>query len=85
MHLGIEYWYAKIIKYLLLGVSIAIVQNILFNSRSLWGVLDITLCNNVCQWLAAGVVFFGYSGFLLQIEMTATIYIKYIHLWFICE
>jgi hypothetical protein len=29
------------------------------------GVLDITLCDKVCQWLAAGRWFFsGYSGFL---------------------
>jgi hypothetical protein len=25
-----------------------------FESRSGWGVLDTTLCDNVCQWLAAG-------------------------------
>jgi hypothetical protein len=35
-----------------------------FESRSLRGVLDKTLCDKVCQWLA--VVFSWYSGFLHQ-------------------
>ena len=33
-----------------------------------WGVIDTTLCDKVCQWLATGqhFVFSGYSGFLHQ-------------------
>jgi hypothetical protein len=29
-----------------------------FGSRPWWGVLDTTLCDKVCQWLAAGLWFF---------------------------
>jgi hypothetical protein len=31
-----------------------------------WDVLDTTLCDKVCRWLATGLVFSGFSGFLYQ-------------------
>jgi len=35
--------------------------------RTWWIVLDTTLCDKVCQWLATGrYIFSGYSGFLHQ-------------------
>ena len=38
-----------------------------FKFRSWRGVLDTTLCDKVCQWLATGwCVFSAYSGFLYQ-------------------
>ena len=35
-------------------------------SRSWWGAHDTALCDKVGQWLAAGLVFSGYSSFLHQ-------------------
>ena len=40
-----------------------------YESCSWWGVLNTTVCDQVCQWLATGrywIVFFGYSDFLHQ-------------------
>jgi len=31
-----------------------------------WGVVDITLCDQVCQWHDRSVVFSRYSGFIHQ-------------------
>ena len=45
-----------------------------FEPRSLWGVLDTTLCDKVCQWPAAGRSF---SPSTPPIKLTMTIYLKY--------
>ena len=39
-----------------------------FDSCPLWGVLDTTFCDNVCQWLAvcSSVIISGYPGYLYQ-------------------
>jgi hypothetical protein len=45
------------------------------------GVLDETLCDKVCQWLAPGPCFSTGFRFLLPIKLTATMQLKYCWKW----
>ena len=45
-----------------------------FEPRSWWGVLDITLCDKVCQWLATCQWFSPSTPVSSTIKMTTTIY-----------
>jgi len=51
---------------------------IAFESRSWWGVLNTTLCDKVCQLLAADS---GFLRFPLPIKLTAIIKLKYCWKW----
>ena len=52
-----------------------------FESRSWRGVLNTTLCDEVCQWLAATGSFFRALQFPPPIKLTVTIYLKYCWKW----
>jgi hypothetical protein len=47
-----------------------------FESRLWRCVLDTTLCDKVCQWFESGRWYSWYAGFLPQIKLTATIWLK---------
>jgi hypothetical protein len=50
--------------------SVLITSSVVIEYRSWWGVLNTTLCDQVCQRLAADWFF---SGFLHQQKLTTTI------------
>ena len=52
-----ENWWVHVILFL---------AYLLYDLSSWRGVLNTTLCDKVCQWLATGLIFSGYSGFLHQ-------------------